>query len=176
MRGESGAAGFRRSIGRLLGCGSIAAAAARPRSDCRGRRRSFRPLFPWRAVGSCAARGASRYLARECTISPSGCARRRGTQAGASRGSARPRRRAVRSTRERAVACAQVLHVGGSRACSAQVRRQSLPTRAFMMPDTMLMTMDATNALPNVAMSMPTWKIPLASHAATYSMSVFTTR
>ena len=65
---------------------------------------------------------------------------------------------------------------GGSRACSAQVGRQSLLTRAFMIPDTMLMTMDATNALPNVAMSMPTWKIPLASHAATYSMSVFTTR
>ena len=56
---------------------------------------------------------ASGYSERECTISPSGCARRRGTQAGASRGSARPRRRAVRSTRERAVACAQVLHVGG---------------------------------------------------------------
>lgn len=59
---------------------------------------------------------ASGYSERECTISPSGCARRRGTQAGASRGSARPRRRAVRSTRERAVACAQVLHVGGGRA------------------------------------------------------------
>ncbi len=159
-------------VDRSGGC----SAAARPRFDCRGRRRSFRLLFPWRAVRSCAARGTSGYSARECTISPSGCTRRRGGASRCAAGSARPRRRAVRSARERAVACAQVLHVGGSRACSAQVRRQSLPTRAFMMPDTMLMTMDATNALPNVAMSMPTWKIPLASHAATYSMSAFTTR
>lgn len=40
----------------------------------------------------------------------------------------------------------------------------------------MLMTMEATNALPNESMTSPTWKIPLASHAAMYSMSVFTTR
>lgn len=37
-------------------------AAARPRFDCRGRRRSFRPLFPWRAVRSCAARERKRAL------------------------------------------------------------------------------------------------------------------
>lgn len=135
---------------------------------------------------ACSFRGAqsgrARRGAQAGTRRGNARSRRRAAHAaggGASRcaaGSARPRRRAVRSARERAVACAQVLHVGGSRACSAQVRRQSLPTRAFMMPDTMLMTMDATNALPNVAMSMPTWKIPLASHAATYSMSAFTTR
>ena len=35
-----------------------------------------------------------------------------------------------------------------------------------MRLETMLMTMEATKALPKVAMSMPTWKMPLASHAA----------
>lgn len=147
MRGESGAAGFRRSIRRLLGCGSIVA---------RERKRVFGEGMHDLAVGLRTPQGnASRCVARECATSTSGRAqhaRARGcVRAGAARG-------------------------GGSRACNAQVRRQSLPTRAFMIPDTMLMTMDATNALPNVAMSMPTWKIPLASHAATYSMSVFTTR
>ena len=34
------------------------------------------------------------------------------------------------------------------------------------MPDTMLMTMEATKALPNVAMANPTWKMPFASQAA----------
>ena len=45
-----------------------------------------------------------------------------------------------------------------------------------MIPDTMLITMDATNALPKVAMANPTWKMPFASHAATYSKNVFTIR
>lgn len=86
------------------------------RETCAGK--AVRQGFDDRS-GDCLAAARSRrgsasgYSERECTISPSGCARRRGTQAGASRGSARPRRRAVRSTRERAVACAQVLHVGG---------------------------------------------------------------
>lgn len=54
--------------------------------------------------------------------------------------------------------------------------QSSDPISAFTSPDTMLTTMEARNALPKPAMCRATPNSPSATHAARYSISVFTTK